>query len=302
MPSDNRYWIYKLTSPTNKVYIGVTSNIVRRFNQYSNLFTEQQPILHSTLKRYGFRTLTKEILFTGLNKEEAAQKEVELIKIYKQSGLSLNVTNGGDGMNGMTGEKCALAKKIIQLDLSGNFIATWYGTGDIERELKLTQSGINYACRKRTYFSQGYLWIWEKEYNPSDPPKYYNKAGEALSMQVVALDFDQKFIRLFKSQREAALLLGINQRNISSCVLGLKKSAGGYLWLSQTDYQAGILPRYTKVTSGKSIKQFDLNGNLLNVFPSIRQASETTKLDRSNIIRNLKNKQRGKKYDWQYAN
>lgn len=45
--------IYKITSPTGKVYIGQSWNIHKRFIQYKNLHCADQPRLYNSLKKHG---------------------------------------------------------------------------------------------------------------------------------------------------------------------------------------------------------------------------------------------------------
>ena len=46
--------IYKITSPSNKVYIGQSRNISKRINNYSNLNCKKQRKLYNSLKFYGW--------------------------------------------------------------------------------------------------------------------------------------------------------------------------------------------------------------------------------------------------------
>ena len=41
--------IYKITNPTNKIYIGQSIDIKKRFNQYKNLQCKGQKALYSSL-------------------------------------------------------------------------------------------------------------------------------------------------------------------------------------------------------------------------------------------------------------
>ena len=45
--------IYKITSPTKRVYIGQSVDIKRRFNQYSNLYCKDQSALYLSLIKHG---------------------------------------------------------------------------------------------------------------------------------------------------------------------------------------------------------------------------------------------------------
>jgi group I intron endonuclease len=54
--------IYKITSPTNKVYIGQSINIERRHKEYFYKQCKQQPQLYNSLNKYGFNSHNIEIL------------------------------------------------------------------------------------------------------------------------------------------------------------------------------------------------------------------------------------------------
>ena len=48
--------IYKITSPTNKIYIGQSTNIENRWNDYYKMIRcKRQTRLYNSLKKYGFR-------------------------------------------------------------------------------------------------------------------------------------------------------------------------------------------------------------------------------------------------------
>ena len=46
--------IYKITSPTNKIYIGQSIDIENRFTKYKSLDCKNQVRLYNSLKKYGF--------------------------------------------------------------------------------------------------------------------------------------------------------------------------------------------------------------------------------------------------------
>jgi group I intron endonuclease len=55
--------IYKITSPTNKIYIGQSINIEKRFNQYKSISqTKGQKMLHYSFKKYGINNHLFEII------------------------------------------------------------------------------------------------------------------------------------------------------------------------------------------------------------------------------------------------
>lgn len=54
--------IYKITSPSNKIYVGSSVNIKRRFKRYRCLDTKGQPKLHNSLIKYGVNNHIFEII------------------------------------------------------------------------------------------------------------------------------------------------------------------------------------------------------------------------------------------------
>jgi predicted GIY-YIG superfamily endonuclease len=48
------YCIYKITSPSEKVYIGQSRNIQRRVKNYKRIDCKQQTILYNSINKYGW--------------------------------------------------------------------------------------------------------------------------------------------------------------------------------------------------------------------------------------------------------
>ena len=72
------------------------------------------------------------------------------------------------------------------------------------------------------------------------------------SISVVQLDLDGKFVKEFPSMEEAKRQ-GFNNRHISSCCRGLRKTHSKYRWMFKKDYlsqQEGIEITTTKEGEG----------------------------------------------------
>jgi len=71
--------IYKITSPSNKIYIGQSINIEKRFKQYKRLDCKKQPKLYNSLIKYGVKFHQFEIIeiceLNKLNKQEIYWKQ-----------------------------------------------------------------------------------------------------------------------------------------------------------------------------------------------------------------------------------
>lgn len=91
------YTVYKHTTPNNKIYIGITSQ--RPQNRWRSIGQGYiRNILFSrAIKKYGWGNIKHEILYAGLTKEEAEEKEIELIASYKSNEreFGYNISNGG---------------------------------------------------------------------------------------------------------------------------------------------------------------------------------------------------------------
>lgn len=57
-------YVYKITSPSGKIYIGSTNNLKKRINFYKNLNCKRQPKLYNSLNKYRFENHTVEIIET----------------------------------------------------------------------------------------------------------------------------------------------------------------------------------------------------------------------------------------------
>jgi group I intron endonuclease len=97
MDKNKKFCVYKHESPSHKIYIGITSQKPKKRwingEGYSNndYFTK-------AIKKYGWGNFKHEILYTNLSKEEACEKEQELIKYYDSTNRDkgYNITAGGE--------------------------------------------------------------------------------------------------------------------------------------------------------------------------------------------------------------
>lgn len=109
------YKVYMHKTPSNKVYIGITkNNPKKRWN--SGKGYKGNPHFTSAIKKYGWDNIQHIILFDNLEELEAKMIEVDLVYYYKKQGMCYNITDGGDGANGVslskeTKKKMSLANK-----------------------------------------------------------------------------------------------------------------------------------------------------------------------------------------------
>lgn len=87
--------IYKITSPTGKIYIGQSINIYKRWKSYKKLRCESQPKIYNSLKKHGVYNHQFEIIHIS-NKNDLSNLELYYIDLYESysslSGLNCDRT------------------------------------------------------------------------------------------------------------------------------------------------------------------------------------------------------------------
>lgn len=97
MTKSLNYCIYKITSPSNKSYIGLTCDFKRRMSQHSRHLTSNNTALSNAIAKYGFSNMTIDILFEGLTLDDANNFEIKLIReLNTLSPHGYNLHTGGD--------------------------------------------------------------------------------------------------------------------------------------------------------------------------------------------------------------
>ena len=56
-------------------------------------------------------------------------------------------------------------RKIVQLDKNMNYVKTWNGSVNIERELDVNKGNLVQCCRENCKTAGNYIWMYEENYN-----------------------------------------------------------------------------------------------------------------------------------------
>ena len=91
--------IYKITSPSGKIYIGQSKHCFYRWKyHYSKLHCKRQRHLYNSLLKYGFNKHQFEII-EKCNIEQLNDREIYWIKYYNSADrtIGLNIREGGNG-------------------------------------------------------------------------------------------------------------------------------------------------------------------------------------------------------------
>lgn len=128
-------------------------------------------------------------------------------------------------------------KKVVQCDINGNKIKTWKSAQIIAKELNIDSSSIIKCCRHKNKHSKGFVFVYEYEYAEYGCSVHFSKIKEReknnkILKPVIQYDLDGNEINRFDSVALAKKETGIN--SISSCIRGVTKTAGGFIWKSPT--------------------------------------------------------------------
>jgi len=241
------YYIYKLTFPNGKVYIGQTGNFKARMREHKN--SKANYTVSRAIRKYGWENIQTEILLTcGAQIDMYERQYIRLLKSNEKE-LGYNVESGGN------------LKKFVSLETRKKLSETHKGLLAGEKHPmygKIGELSWNYGKthseetkQKMSKSAKGKKFSAEHVKNMSLVRKgkevkeeVRQKISEAMkgknSKVVLQFSLNGDFIKEWKSTREAEKKLSICKGTISAVCLKAKqqingniyerKSAGGFKW------------------------------------------------------------------------
>lgn len=176
--------IYKITSPSGKIYIGQSNNIFRRKWEYASKKCCDQPKLYNSIIKYGWENHNFEIIYE-CNENELNYYERYYINYYSSfnSKHELNLTEGGDHykLSKETKQKISKSRKGIVYDKS------------VIEKTKQTKRNKTYESRAGNY----------EIYNDNNELQYkfqgnFRKKLKQLKMPYKSFNQSQKYNRKIK--------------------------------------------------------------------------------------------------------
>ena len=138
-------FVYCLTSPSGKKYIGQCVNLKKRMDRYKYLDCEKQPKIYRALCKYGFDNFKLEIL-EEVEQNLLNEKENFYILKYNTMELGYNCTTGGDHF--IMSEETK--KKISEAHSGSNNY--FFGKKHTEEVRKLLSEKAKKQMRKELYW------------------------------------------------------------------------------------------------------------------------------------------------------
>jgi group I intron endonuclease len=202
--------IYKITSPSGKIYIGQSTNIKQRWNIHKGKYNSVSTKLHRSLIKYGVDNHIFEII-EECSIEKLNEREIYWIKFYNSVKEGLNICLGGEG-----GNMAEETKQKISQAKTGHIC---YNSEKRNRKISNTLKG-----RKHTRVKGKEKQGKKQEY------KFKENIIKLHSKSIEQFDNQNNFIREYVSIKEASSINNIHRENIGSVLRGKSKSAGGFIW------------------------------------------------------------------------
>lgn len=241
------YCVYKHTFPNGKVYIGITSqNVKRRWRKNGEGYCQKrsgeytQSLMAHAINKYGWDNILHEILFDGLTKEEAEEKEQELIIFYNSnnSEYGYNIANGGR-VNSISEEtkrkisKSHKGKKLSEqhkrrIGESGKGHPTTLKGRPISQEHK---EKIRKAMTGNKNPFYGKHHSEETKKKMSEAHEMISKGDKNPNAKItLQYDLNMNLIHVYNYAKQAANKLHINVNGITNCCIQYSKSSNGFIW------------------------------------------------------------------------
>lgn len=193
---------------------------------------------------------------------------------------------------------------VLQYDTDMNFIKEWPCVADAQETLNICH--INLVCKGKRKSAGGFFWKY-KENDSSFCKKdiqqeVYKNAPDDVT--VLQYDIEGNFICEYATVEEASQATNTNKTSIILCLQGKHTQANHYIW----KYKNGDIvqhidsPKIDTITR-TPVVMYDIKGNIVNEFPSIKEAASITGVSRSGINQCLRGSTKSAGgYIWKYKN
>lgn len=283
------YIVYKTTNTVNnKIYIGVHRSPINDNDGYigngiyKNSFAKlSRKGFAQAVAKYGYEKFIRETLYTYPDTEEgkrlAYKKEAELVdrNFLKRKDV-YNICLGGK-IPSSTNER-----EIVQYDMQGNFIKSYYSIKHAAEMTNCSKSGIQAACSNKSYCNN-YQWRYKSDIFSEE------KISPAIikEKRVFQYDLQGNYLHTYKSATEAASITLLNVSAISTVCLNKRSCAGGYYWSYKKSFDYVQKHQNTPI----AVAKYTINGEFIRSYDSIADAARDVNVGKSAIRRCIQGKQ-----------
>ena len=233
------YTVYMHTFPNGKRYVGITRQEVSRRWRDGRGYEGQ--VVYDAILKYGWDNIKHEILYEGLTKEQAEEKEKQLIKQYDTTSHAngYNVELGGNSTGKMSEEAkrkdSAADKGVMAGSQHWHYGQHW--SEAVKKKISAAHKGMKYSeetlRKKRIIFSGDGNPMYGTKMSAEHKKKLQAACVKAVSKPVVCVETGKVYSIAAQAQRETGI-----------CSVAIHKvckrkpkyhTAGGYHWIYQSE-------------------------------------------------------------------
>jgi group I intron endonuclease len=228
--------IYKITSPSGKIYIGQTTNFIKRKNYYKNGAKPYQVRIYNSLQKYGYNAHTiefiEECLVEKLNERERHWQD--FYNVISKNGLNCRLTETIDKSGYISDESKAkmseARQRRILTDKEKHRLKGLFTGRKHSEETKKKMSEKAKMNKKSPEHMVKILENLKKVVRRprTEATKLKQSLNNGKSKIVYQYSYNYEFIKEWRNVSEAQRCIGI--KNISSAALGKIASSGGFKW------------------------------------------------------------------------
>lgn len=280
--------IYKIENIySGNIYIGQSKDVRKRLREHLECCISQNKSentgLVSAWEKYGKGCFDFELLEKCLE-NQLDKREVYWITYYDSHKNGYNMTSGGQKNfsvpNWSEKDKKYFSsirnpEPVLQLDFDGNIVNEYWSVAQASKQNGYDSRGI-YSCCNRglSKTSNGYIWIYKKDYNTFDLDYYLSRKQKK---PIEQYDMDGNLIKIWEHGCQVKEN-NFSPSRINSCCHHNSMSAYGYIWKFVDDTTRIINKAYCDEAKRKvnlvkvsKIYQLDDNNNLIKIFKSLRE-------------------------------
>lgn len=237
-------YVYKITSPSGKIYVGSSKNYLNRWESYRFKRYKFQHKLKASFEKHGFENHTLEVIWEG-SINIMLQKEQEYGILFnvldRDEGLNLRLPKINDQYNSVSeetidkmkrarkGKSAYWSNKTVSIyTLKGKHVKTFNSVTECTKYLNCKASQVAKVLKGRAKKYKNYQIKYGKstedieKYKTSRKPKHDKIIGMYSKNDVL--------LETFKSVMEIVNKYGYNTCNLYECLNKKRKTTKGYKW------------------------------------------------------------------------
>ena len=238
-----RLWsVYKHTSPSGKVYIGIAKDVKHRWRAGGNGYKGSTRIWYA-IQKYGWNNFKHEIVADGLTKQEACEMEIALIKKHNSTDPAHGYNLSSGGQHGTLSPESIEKLRASQMghpvsDKVRKILAESHSVPIICLEtdevfansriaadkMCLCYTSVVRAARGKQDTCGGYHFALLSDYEKGQIKKFV--PAPAIYTRVRCVTTGEEFDNICDASRKT----GISRRGISYACNGTHETCGGMRW------------------------------------------------------------------------